>query len=99
MNLSVSVVNSASETGRPAQGYDMASEVSSHVILCVCAKRKRISLSAPVEKSSSSIGLMSSSPIGGDAVENSIAVSICGDFLGGDSSSRVGSGQNDSIAF
>jgi hypothetical protein len=32
---------------------------------------------------------MSSGPIGGDAVKNSIGVSICGDFLVGDSSSRV----------
>ena len=46
-------------------------------------------VSAPVEKSSSSAGLMSSSPMGGDAVKNSIGVSICGEFFGGDSNSRV----------
>jgi len=32
---------------------------------------------------------MSSGPIGGEAVKNSIGVSICGDFFVGDSSSRV----------
>ena len=36
---------------------------------------------APVKKSSTSSGLRSSSPIGGDAVQNSIGVSICGEFL------------------
>jgi hypothetical protein len=32
---------------------------------------------------------MSSGPIGGEAVKDSIGVSICGNFLGGDASSRV----------
>jgi hypothetical protein len=41
------------------------------------------SLSAPVEKSSASAGLMSRSPIGGDAVKNSTGVSICGEFFVG----------------
>ena len=43
---------------------------------------ERIKVSAPVRKSSSSAGLMSSRPMGGDAVINSIGVSICGEFLG-----------------
>ena len=36
-----------------------------------------ITLSAPVKKSSNSAGVMSSGPIGGDAVKNSIVVSKC----------------------
>ena len=46
-------------------------------------------VSAPVEKSSSSAGLMSSRPMGGDAVINSIGVSICGEFFGHGSISTV----------
>ena len=46
-------------------------------------------VSAPVEKSSSSAGLMSSRPMGGDAVLNSIGVSICGEFFGHGSISTV----------
>ena len=37
--------------------------------------------------------------MGGDAVKNSIGVSICGDFLGGGFEFKSGSGQNEPLAF
>jgi len=38
-------------------------------------------LSVPVKKNVSSAGLVDSGPVGGEAVQNSTVVSICGDFL------------------
>jgi len=38
-------------------------------------------LSVPVKKNISSAGLVDSGPVGGEAVQNSTVVSICGDFL------------------
>jgi hypothetical protein len=38
-------------------------------------------LSAPLKENISSAGLMDSGPVGGEAVQNSTVVSICGDFL------------------
>jgi hypothetical protein len=42
--------------------------------------RRYMRLSVPVKKNISSAGLVDSGPVGGEAVQNSTVVSICGDF-------------------